>query len=132
MKKEKAIALLRLQQEKLKTLNHKQKETWIIQTAAYVKQFFGEGSKEYDYISKYKFWSVVWSDTTDEQFQNSVDNQKPTLHTFAGNCIETIENFGLKKREWKHALITTDPKIFWAVFSAIVALAFWLGTKYSK
>jgi hypothetical protein len=125
MKKEKAIEILRRQQSKINSITVADSETWIFQTASYIKLFFGEDSPEMKAINQFRYYNT--NDMFLGRANSSLNSYKPVAHTFIENCIETINDKGLKKKEWKHILITTHPALFWTIFSAIVIAAFGLG-----
>src|ERR1700737_2447775 len=95
---------------------------WKSQVTSYMLVFFGKDSPQYFYISKFEFYQYGAGDLS---FQ--LTNAKPSLENFISDCITYINNCGLKKREWKHILIMTQPALFWTIFSGIVIFAFWLG-----
>lgn len=118
-----AVNILRLQQERLDSVDVNNCEVWKTGTKSYVKSFFGESSPEYDYIKDFQFyWSI------DTNWYTETKSKIPILKQYIDNCIGVIRNRGLVKREWKHILITTHPAVFWTIFVAIVGLAFWFGT----
>jgi len=123
-KAQKAIGILRRMKVKLNEVNANTCTSWKSQLASYVIIFFGKDSPEYDYITRYDFrmFGVGEPDWQTEQ-------SKPFFHAFITDCIERIENYGLNKKEWKHIFITTNPALFWSIFTAMVLFAFWAGTQ---
>jgi hypothetical protein len=124
MKASKAIEILKKQKESLKDINVQTYEAWRHQTASYIKMFLGQ-TNEYVYI---KDLGIIGHYPESYDYGKRIKEVSVSLNSLLDNCIETIKQTGLVKKEWKHILITTHPAVFWSVFVAIVGLSFWLGT----
>ncbi len=122
MKKEKAVQILKTQQQTLPSLNKETYEVWKTNTLSWIKQIFGESSEEYKYFKDFHFW---YNDMYNPEAE--IRKNIPKANSFLENCITRINTVGLPKKEWKHVLITTNPMLFWAVFLALLTFSFWLG-----
>jgi hypothetical protein len=126
MKKEKAIEILQTQLTKVEKINADNCYVWQTQIASYIKTFFGETSNEFQFINTVQFYFYI--EGKDKETRDKI----PRLKQFIENCIETISNTGLKKKEWKQVFITTHPAVFWSIFVAIIGFSFWAGTLVSN
>lgn len=117
----KAIEILKNQLEKLKTITIQNHSSWRTQTKSYIITLFGDKSPECDFLSHFSFINSYESDFT------AIKRNTPIAENFINNCIETIQHRGLKKKEWKHILITTHPAIFWALFTTLCGGFFVIG-----
>lgn len=87
MKKRKAISILQNQIDKLdvkENLNHQ----WTIETRTYLTKFFGQDSEQLNYLKNFHWTPNVASNPEDF---------KPAIKSFLKDCINTINNIGLKK-----------------------------------
>jgi len=66
MRLKKAIEILKGQKDKLQSFEN-QNQNWVFQTASYIKDFFGENSTEFSFISQFRFEVVSsnWDSSED-------------------------------------------------------------------
>jgi len=122
MKKEKAVQILKAQQQTLPSLNKETYEVWKTNTLSWIRLLFGESSEEYKHFKDFHFWEFDIYNPEAEIRKNI-----PKANSFLENCITRINAVGLPKKEWKHVLITTNPTLFWAVFVVLMGGMLWLG-----
>lgn len=122
MRASKAINIIEAQKNSIKSIDGENYHVWMTHTLSCVRNIFSESSEEYVYL---KNFYENFPPLSPESYAN---NLKAPAEIFLNNCVGTIKNFGVKKKEWKHILITTHPAIFWSVFTAVVAFSFWVGT----
>lgn len=95
MTKEKAIEILKRQRDKLDIEKHTNDEAWIFQTAEYIRQFFGENSTQFSFISQFK-WHVLRSPwDSNELVKHWLDQKPKEAKQFLDNCIESLNDTGL-------------------------------------
>lgn len=121
MNKKKAISILQNQKKKLKHLSNHE-ERWIVQTRSYIKDFFGIDSSQYKFLSKGNlfFQGVDGYDS----------NGARTLSKFMDDCIEVLENIGLKKKERKNLLNTIPDKWLIPICIGFISLGTLLGSQF--
>lgn len=95
MTTEKAIEILIRQRDKVVDKDHYNDETWVFHTASHIKDFFGEDSTEYSFISQFKFTVIGNSAMSNEQWRSDLDHQQDKALKFIDNCIQTIKDKGL-------------------------------------
>lgn len=122
MKSDQAIIILQNAKLKISSLNEENFRSYTAQLTAYSERFFGSDSAQYVYMNNADY--VIYNRGTNEWV---INNSKPALSSFIDDCIESIRNTGIKKKEWKHILITTHPAIFWAAFVGLMSISFGLG-----
>lgn len=118
----KAIEILNIQLKKLDSLDSNTYEPWKALTSDYIEKMLGKDSDQYKIISTFSFVRYFDSPLTPQ-----VKAQVPKLKEIVNNCIQCVEHYGIKKKEWKHILITTHPGIYWALFTALCGGFFVLG-----
>jgi hypothetical protein len=128
MKVSKAIEILKKQKESLKDVNVQTYEAWRVQTASYIKMFLGQ-TNEYIYI---KDLGIIGFYPETYDYEKRIKDVSVSLNQLLDNCIETIQQTGIVKKEWNHFLTKVKPELLWAIFLAALALAFFLGTLYAK
>lgn len=127
MNNKKAIEILQKQKLKLDNPNFLKDETWVFQTASYIKDFFGENSAEYVFISKFQFRVYFTNYDSEQDAVRELNAKTPKAKKFLENCIETISNKGLYKEPKTN--IISDKSNF-ELISIVVAIAifvFWIG-----
>lgn len=126
MNKRKAIKILKQQKDKIKKNQNNQ---WIIETASYVKDFFGSDSVEYSWICKFK-WSVsfVTIDGEKPKWVANAMKQKPyEASKFLENCISVLKNKGVyKKPKINFFSEYSNWKVLGILF-AVLVFGFWIG-----
>lgn len=111
MNKKKATSILKNQIDKLESkenLNHR----WTIETRTYLSTFFGQDSEEMNYLKNFNWTPGVASNPED---------YKPSIEAFLNDCINTINNIGVKKEpvdNWFSKLPN------WAINLGLPALCF--------
>ncbi|MFL5762947.1 MAG: hypothetical protein ACJ77K_03325 [Bacteroidia bacterium] len=122
MNKKKAIEILKKQKEKLP-----KDDTWVFQTASYIKDFFGEDSVEFNFISQFTFTVVAHSGTTDDVMRHEVFSRRDKALRYLDNCIEIIETKGLHKKENKYIAYIKEPANLFKIVGAICTTAASIG-----
>ncbi|MDD4730203.1 MAG: hypothetical protein PHN55_15810 [Dysgonamonadaceae bacterium] len=133
MNKKNAIKVLENQKSKLIDNKIYKDETWVFQTASFIKDFFGEDSTEYSFISQFNFYVKVPNGTSPEETRFLLDNKKNKAEKFIDDCIETIKTKGLIKRTkinflnrlTNGAIVSIMTPIALAIFGA----GFYFGTE---
>lgn len=124
MTKQRAISVLQKQIVKLGQEDFNPK-IWRMQTNTYLESFFGENSRQCDYIDSYYFF------TQNSGLNISVDDRKHSATKFLNDCIDLITDIGLHKPEPKGNFISRLPE-GWAVaiVLGLVTFSYWLGTVF--
>ena len=130
MTKKKAIEILRKQISKLDDIYIYKDEKWVFQTGSYLKDFFGEDSPEYSFISQFTFSVIHLSYNTNEEVLISLNNKKRKAKSFLEDCIETIENKGLLKE--KNLLYRLSDTAIWAIIGLSIPGLLTLGAIYGN
>ena len=121
MTKTKAIEILNKQIVKLEK-DQVDKNQWNLQTNTYLRSFFGEDSEQSVYLN-YHTWNY-------NQLEGSgqIKDKKQPVIDFIGDCIDTIQDLGLKKLDPKGNFLTRiSDKWAVTVVSSLVVVAFFLG-----
>lgn len=119
--KNKAIRALESQKLKEKTI------TWKFQTASYIKEFFGEESPEYSFISQFDVTFSRMPFETEEMMMGKYRGMANEANVFLSNCIETLKVKGVYKVPKKNLLQHFKPYQIWLIVSSISVGAFWIG-----
>jgi hypothetical protein len=133
MNKKSAIRILEIQKQKLDDVNLYKDETWVFQTASYIKDFFGENSTEYVFISQFTFGVVVPTTTPPDEMQRLFKYKIEKVSKFLDNCIETIRIKGTLKTEKLNFLNRLNNGILIGlilpIFSGLIGIGFYFGTE---
>ena len=121
----KAIQILKDQKFKIEDPKHINDESWVFQTASYIKDFFGEKSTEYSFICQFRF-DVLASDwESDEYIRNLFSEKNIQAQKYLDNCIETLNNKGLIRKE--NFLQRFNDGALWSSISIILPAIWGLG-----
>ena len=126
MKNEQTIALLRREQESLKTVNSATCSVWKTHMKSYIKTFFGEHSPQFKYISDYQFWYNY------NQPEAETKANIPIMSLFVETCIDTITNIGLYKPPKQNFLSRISDGLLAAIIGIAVPALFIGGTLWGK
>jgi hypothetical protein len=113
-----AISILNKQIDKLKLSKENRTDSWTIETKQYIISFFGEDSIQKDFFNGY---SWVLNPNSD------LDWQEKQVIAFLNDCINTIRNIGLYKKEKPNFLVTLPNWIISAVLPGLFALGLLAG-----
>jgi hypothetical protein len=94
----KAIGILHNQKGKIDDPNFVNDKTLVFQTASYIKEFFGEDSPEYKFISRFNFAVLASDDISNEDLQYMFTEKEKQIKIFLDNCAETLNHKGLFKQ----------------------------------
>ncbi len=117
MNMNKAIEILQKQKLKLDDQNILKDETWVFQTASYIKDFFGENSTEYSFISKFEFKVYFTNYQSEQAAVIELNSKTPKAKKYLENCIETISNKGLYKHPKTNFLTRISETALWTMIS---------------
>ena len=135
MKLKKAIQILEEQKQKILKPENINSQEWIVETASYVKDFFGFESTEYSWIAQFK-WHVDPKTSvfgTDDEIIEIIDNKPKKAVKFLDNCKQTLKNKGLFK-EPKNNLLSdkSNAALIGTIFtisSIVFGIGFYFGTE---
>lgn len=119
--KEKAIAILQVQLDKLNVRGATVDTPWVKQTSSYIKNFFGEDSDEYKYVSGNSFRPMPifipddWGPTEQKHLINA--------RNFILNCIESVRSNGVYVPKGNFLSKMTDTQVGIAITIILFALA---------
>lgn len=132
MTKEKAIQILTRQRDKLDDPKVPNDDAWIFQTADYIRQFFGDNSQQFSYISQFKFG--VWYKTSDSSdvIKARLDQNLREVKQFLDNCIEAINDTGLYKPPTTNFLNKLSDTALWTIIPFVVTVTFSAGLLVGK
>jgi hypothetical protein len=135
MNNKKAIEILQKQKLKLDNPNILKDETWVFQTASYIKDFFGENSSEYTFISKFEFKAYYTNYGSEQDAVRELNAKTPKAKKYLENCIETISNKGLYKQPKTNFLNRISETALWTIisisFTGLIYVGFFFGNLYS-
>ena len=121
MRKKEAIKILNKQIKKLQTNPENTRYSWKIETHTYIVKFFGESSKQAEYINNIS-WTNSW--TTPEKVVINVIS-------FLNDCINTIETIGLYKEKRQNFLTTLPDWVVSLIFPGLISVGLIIG-KYTS
>ena len=127
MKLKQAIKILEEQKQKVLNPEYPNNDEWIVQTASYIKDFFGINSSEYFRIANFK-WSIkVINTTSNDDRKYFLKEKKENIVLFLDNCKRTLKNKGLFKEPKKNIFSgKSDFEIIGIIFG-ICVFVFWIG-----
>jgi len=117
---ENAIKKIDNLKNELSAINETNYDTWLTSCASYIREFLGVDSDEYLFIKSISARHIF-------EIESHIRYIKINGSIFLDNTKKKLNDYGLKKKEWKHILITTHPAVFWSVGLAIVAASFLIG-----
>jgi len=120
MNSKRAIELLTKQRNKLTDQSIYKDETWVFQTASYIKDFFGEHSPEYSFIGQFTFTVYGHTGMSNEMWRRELDGKKRKAVKFIDDCIETIQYKGVYKPPKSNFLQNVSSNALWTIFSISV------------
>jgi hypothetical protein len=132
----KAIAILKNQKEKLDhpTEFHRD-ENWVFQTASYIKDFFGDNSTEYSFISQFRFGVLRSNWDSDQDVSRWIAEKPIQAKKYLDNCIETLQNKGLYNLPKQNFVNRLNDTALWAIISisipALISIGFFFGNLYT-
>ena len=121
--KKQAIHNLTQQITKLDDFDYIKKETWQPQTAEYIKQYFGEESNQYKFITAFNFTAQGTNLSPDDQKKLKAEKAK----LFLQEAIEFLQNHGLYKKPKKNFLEGLNNAFLSGIILLGVNALFWGG-----
>jgi hypothetical protein len=124
MTTKKAIEILTKQRDKIDDINYPNDETWVYQTAEYIRQFFGENSTQFSYINRFSF-SVLATNYDSKEAVRQWMAQKPRdAKQFLNNCIEDLKHTGLYKKPSVNILSKLSDTALWTIIPFTLTTVF--------
>lgn len=132
----KAIDILKNQKDKLDRPNEFHRdENWVFQTASYIKDFFGDKSTEYSFISQFSFGVLRSNWDSDEDVRRWIADKPIQVKKYLDNCIETLQNKGLLQQPRQNFLYRLSDTALWTllplVATGLLSIGFFFGNLYS-
>jgi len=131
----KAIEILKKQRDKLDSPKSNNNQNWIFQTASYVKDFFGEDSTEFSFISQFHFHVVSTNYDRPDDIRRWLAEKPIEARRFLDNCIETLEHKGLFKQPKQNFLNRLSDTALWTLIpligTGLLSIGFFFGNLYS-
>lgn len=132
----KAIEILKNQKDKLDRPNEFHRdENWVFQTASYIKDFFGDKSTEYSFISQFSFGVLRSNSDSDEDVRRWIADKPIQVKKYLDNCIETLQHKGLFKQPKHNFLYRLSDTAFWTLLplvgTGLLSIGFFFGNLYS-
>jgi len=115
----KAIDILKSQKEKLEDFDNKN-QNWVFQTASYIKDFFGENSTEFSFISQFHFHVVSSNWDSPEDVRRWLAEKPIEAKPFLDNCVETLQHKGLFKQPKQNFLNRLSDTALWTIISIAI------------
>ncbi|HBF87321.1 MAG TPA: hypothetical protein DDX39_01675 [Bacteroidales bacterium] len=97
MKLKQAIKIIEEQKQKVLSPDYPKNDEWIVETASYIKDFFGFESIEYSRIAQFKWHVKVLDTTPKEKIKQFLEQNTSNIVIFLDNCKRTLKNKGLYK-----------------------------------
>jgi len=133
MNTKKAISILLRQKSKLLDKNFYKDENWVFQTASYIKDFFGDNSTEYSFISRFTFTIKVLNVTPADEKRRLLAEKEESAIKFLDNCIETLQNKGIYKSDKNNFLRNLDNATIIGLIiffgSTLFGIGYYFGTE---
>jgi len=130
----KAIDILKGQRDKLDNFDNKN-QNWVFQTASYVKDFFGENSTEFSFISQFQFHVVSSNWDSPDDVRRWLAEKPIEAKRFLDNCIETLQHKGLIKLPKQNSLSRLSETALWTILgvgvTGLISAGFFFGNLYS-
>ncbi|MBN8790414.1 MAG: hypothetical protein J0I84_25320 [Terrimonas sp.] len=130
----KAIDILKSQKEKLEDFDNKN-QNWVFQTASYIKDFFGENSTEFSFISQFHFHVVSSNWDSPEDVRRWLAEKPIEAKPFLDNCVETLQHKGLFKQPKQNFLNRLSDTALWTIISiaipGLVSIGLFFGNLYA-
>ena len=120
MKLKKALEILEEQKQKVLSPIFPNNQEWVVETASYIKDFFGFDSVEYSRIAQFKFTVVALNIEPDENVNRLLNQKVKDIVLFLDNCKRTLEIKGLYRNP--KANILSDKTNF-ELISIIIAIS---------
>jgi hypothetical protein len=114
-----AIDILKAQKAKLDNFDNKN-QNWIFQTASYIKDFFGENSTEFSFISQFHFHVVSSNWDSPDDIRRWLAEKPIEARRFLDNCIETLQHKGLFRQPKQNFLYRLSDTALWTIISIAV------------
>lgn len=131
----KAIDILEKQKAKIEDHRHSNDENWVFQTASYIKDFFGEDSPEFSFISQFRFQVLASHLDSDEDVRRWLSQKRIQAKTFLENCIETLQHKGLFQKPKQNFLYDLSETALWTLIpligTGLISVGFFFGNLYS-
>ncbi|MBS0647321.1 MAG: hypothetical protein JSR97_12145 [Verrucomicrobia bacterium] len=115
----KAIDILKSQKTKLEDFDNKN-QNWVFQTASYIKDFFGENSTEFSFISQFHFHVVSSNWDSPEDVRRWLAEKPIEAKRFLDNCVETLQHKGLFKQPKQNFLNRLSDTALWTIISIVI------------
>jgi hypothetical protein len=130
----KAIDILKGQRAKLDDFNNKN-QNWVFQTASYIKDFFGETSTEFSFISQFYFHVVSSNWDSPDDVRRWLAEKPIEARTFLDNCIETLQHKGLFRQPKQNFLNRLSDTVLWTIISiavpGLISIGLFFGNLYA-
>ncbi|GAB2797018.1 hypothetical protein GCM10027275_47990 [Rhabdobacter roseus] len=130
----KAIGILKTQKDKLDDFGN-ENLNWVFQTASYIKDFFGEDSPEFSFISQFSFNVKASSWDRPEDVRRWLAEKPIVAKRFLDNCIETLEQKGLFKQPKQNFLNQLSETALWTLIpligTGLLSIGLFFGNLYS-
>jgi hypothetical protein len=132
----KAIDILKNQKEKLDRPNEFHRdENWVFQTASYIKDFFGDKSTEFSFISQFSFGVLRSNWDSDKDVSRWIADKPIQVKKFLDNCIETLQHKGLFQHQRQNFLYRLSDTALWTIISiavpGLISVGLFFGNMYS-
>jgi len=130
----KAIDILKAQRAKLDNFDNKN-QNWVFQTASYIKDFFGENSTEFSFISQFHFHVVSSNWDSPDDVRRWLAEKPIEARRFLDNCVETLQHKGLHKQPKQNFLYRLSDTALWTIISiavpGLISIGLFFGNMYS-
>lgn len=127
MTKKKAIEILKNQIVKFDNIKIYRDETWIHQTASYIKDFFGENSTEYKFVTTFEFDVEVDRNDNENTIDFKIKSKMENMKQFIKNCIEKISINGLYKHPKTNIVSDKNNYELLGIIAAISFVVYGIG-----
>ncbi len=124
MTTKRAIEILTKQRDKIDDRNYPRDETWVFQTAEYIRQFFGDNSTQFSFISQFKFGVRRSNWDREEDVKRWLAQKPEDAKQFLSNCIEDLKHFGLYKPPTMNFLSKLSDTALWTLIPFILSVVF--------
>lgn len=115
----KAVDILKAQKAKLDNFDNK-KQNWVFQTASYIKDFFGDNSTEFSFISQFHFHVTSTNYDSPEDVRRWLAEKPIEAKTFLDNCIETLQHKGLVRQPKQNFINQLSDTALWTIIGIAV------------
>ncbi len=127
MNLKKAIKIIEEQKQKVLNSENSNNNEWIVETASYIKEYFGFESVEYSRIAQFKWHIKIDDICSDDEIKKLLSKKEKDIILFLNNCQSTLKNKGLYKPPKKNWFSDKGNDFIISAIIALIIFGFGIG-----